>query len=216
MSESSSAEPLQDLPSTNDELLKPDWYLGDPAHAFRDKVIWKRLGSGHSLVKRDSGDPADEADNACADEDLGDKGSDNRAAAKDVGLQPAVLSVVVVISDSNDHCRLTPCRFWNGPKTWEFQDLKLTFHGECPERSNVFAQDFQQVINNIEWILNEAPVGGSGENFLCPRAGHYGTLRFRHVLFEVRLIFMLPKRNLTRLYLRKYHLSILVPKLGRL
>jgi len=188
--------------------------LGDQAHAFRDKVIWKRTGRGNSLVTKESADAVDAADHARAAEGLGD----TKAAVKDVAFENAVLSVVMVIS--NDEFWLMPCRYWKGPTiaTKHFEDVKLSFQGECPQRFNVFAQDFQHVINNTKWLLNEVAAGDSdvrSKGFLFPMGEDNGTLEFRHALFEVRLISMLPKCNLTHLYLRKYHMLTLVPRRSR-
>jgi len=183
-SHGSAAERLQRrLQIARDALVESGCYLGDSTNAFRDDVIWKRVGRGNWLVTKDSAQATNEAQDtggheARAEDDEENQSSDNKAT-----LERATLSAVLLIS--YDDCWLTPCGNWKGPTTVtkNFQDLKLTFQAGPPSDAfDIFKRDYSTVVDNIKWILNEVAVGNvKSKGFLNPT----NMLRFRHVLFEV-------------------------------
>ncbi|KAF9476073.1 hypothetical protein BDN70DRAFT_194034 [Pholiota conissans] len=154
------------------------WYLGDPSNAFRDQVIWKRVNRGHWLVTKESVQAIENAQTAAAVNDADD---DNASSDNEATLQHATLHAVLLIS--YDDCWLTPCGNRKGPTvvTKNFEDLKLTFQAGSPTAFDIFKRDFPIVINNVNWLMNEAAIGKAPtKDFMNPS----NMLRFRHVLFE--------------------------------
>ena len=185
-SNATAAERLQRrLQAARDALVESGCYLGDSANAFRDNVVWKRVGRGNWLVTKDSTQATDEPQETDGHETVAatEDDDENQPSNNGATLEQATLSAVLLIS--YDDCWLTPCGNWKGPTTVtkNFQDLKLTFQAGPPSDTfNIFKRDFSTVVDNIKWILNEVAVGDiKSKGFLNPT----NMLRFRHVLFEV-------------------------------
>jgi len=180
------------LEADRQKLLDSGTYLGESNNPFLEDVTWERIGRGYHLVTKESIEAV--KSNTANVDATNNQTEDETEQWQDVtiesSMEEAILSVVVQVS--HDDCWLTPCGHWKGPNqvTKNFEDLKLSFHGEQPGHE-VFSQDFATVVKNIRQLFKQQiAVAGSDPNavqrgFLSTsRANNAERLKFRHVLFE--------------------------------
>lgn len=178
---------------TRSLLLITTNYLADDIHTIKERVEWKHIGVGNRLLTKDSINAV-----KCADESNGDCSTDKKTSKKksgtnvqsesDVRLEPALLSIIVVV-DSND-CWVTPCGYWKGPTkvTKKFEDLKLTFVGKSPT-PEMLAQDFKMAVDNSKTIMDEVVANDAkSTGFFMTSKDRSDGFRFRHAVFEVSVI----------------------------
>lgn len=133
------------LQSIWSDLIDSGVYIGDPTNQFREDIEWKRDGRADYLVFKGVGANA-ETENG------------NSANLSTSELTPATLSVVVLAS--YDDCWLIPCGNWKGPTqvTKRFEDLKLSFVGGRPAQFDVFQKDYNHVLTNVKWLMQQINV----------------------------------------------------------
>jgi hypothetical protein len=168
----------QRLQNARHNLVTTGLYLGE--NAFRSQVVWRHVGRSNELVTKTSAEAVAAAQNA-------QLGSDAPDVAISASLEPAILSVITQISD--DDYWLTPCAMWRGSTSAAatLADAKATCIGGA-SRHVVIAPDFTKFLTNIRWIMDQTrtPCYKRQEGVVVD-----GLLKFRHVLFEVRLCSLL-------------------------
>lgn len=168
------------------DLVDSGIYIGEATNQFRDAIEWKRQARGVLLEFKDVDETNADFDDTVDSVVVGGLSAQSAVTPKST---PAVLSVVVM--GSYDDCWLTPCGNWKGPTqvTKKFEDLKLSFLGERPSKVDTFCEDYTSVLTNVKWLMNGV-VGDhktKKKGFLTTsRMGNTETLKFRHVVFEVR------------------------------
>lgn len=178
------------LMQARERLMHADtssFYLADPAKAFKNQVVWKRVGRGNRLVTKESATAVDKAQEACAAAEASSGNATDVTSEIDANtlLEPAVLSAIVFIDI--DDCWLTPCGYWKGPTkvTKKFEDLKLSFQGKGPSK-DFLSQDFSAAVQNAKMLMEEVALGGAkSTGFLVASKTGGNALRFRHIVFEV-------------------------------
>jgi len=181
----SSTDPItRRFMEARNRLVATDFYLGDPAKTFKDLVMWKRVGRGNRLVTKESVIAVEKAQQAQAAAEAA-SGEAILEADTEALLEPAVLSVIVLIDQ--DDCWLTPCGYWKGPTAFtpSFEDLKLSFQGKSATNSILF-QDFAAAVEGAKWLMNEVALGGSANQGFLGLSKGSDAFKFRHVVFEVR------------------------------
>ena len=175
---------------TRNRLIATDFYLGDPAKAFKDVVVWKRVGRGNRLVTKESAIAIEKAQQAQAAAEAA-SGEAIPEADTEALLEPAVLSIIVLVDQ--DDCWLTPCGYWKGPTAFtpSFEDLKLSFQGK-PSTNSILSQDFATAIAGAKWLMNEIALGGSANQGFLNLSKGCEAFKFRHVVFEVRTKYSFP------------------------
>jgi len=175
-SDSTRAESLHHhLHLIRSDLMDSGIYIGDPTNQFRQDVVWKRHGRADHLVFKEV-ETENETENR------------NTDLSSTIELTPATLSVVVLAS--YEDCWLIPCGNWKGPTqvTKKFEDLKLSFVGERPVQFDVFQKDYNHVLMNVKWLMQQISVpNAKSKGFLnTSRTANAESLKFRHALFEKR------------------------------
>jgi len=180
---------MQDL---RDELNKNSHYLG--ATGVREEVVWRRMGRENTLVTSESAmaEAARMAEIAAAKLKEGNEGHDSGDDEPDESesrLVPAPLTLVALLS--SDNCWLAPDGFWKGPTAYTptLADFKMNCQLAAPNLSP-FTDDFTRVMRNVQWLMTSIETeGNEKQGILDPKEKPFATIKLRHVLFEVRLIF---------------------------
>jgi hypothetical protein len=157
------------LMKTRRSLITSFIYLGDDYDNIIQRVIWKQLGATNQLVMKIANDANDYPPN--------------------LQYEPALLSTIVTIT--SDKCQLTPCNYWKGPTTTtkKFEDLKLSFQGECPTYE-FLSKDFESLVTNSMLLMKDIADGNAkSTGFITQlesKKGNYA-IQFNHEIFEVHL-----------------------------
>lgn len=173
--------------NTRDALLTDGIYLGTADIA--NKVKWVRVDNGDILVTATTADTMEHAQT-------------DHAADPDENplpdVPPAILSAVVLITE--DDFWMTSCGMWKGSTSAcpTFADVKPTCTGGAPNHE-VFTNDFRTVCGNVTAIMEQGRTAGFSniKGIKVNGADGKTKLKFRHILFEVHLIFNISLHQLT-------------------
>lgn len=178
------------LRNARNALIARGLYLGIEGTA--DDLTWERVGRTNKLVTAATASARRDAQVAYAAD------SDGTTMPE---VSPAVVSAVVLITE--DDYWLTSCGMWNGPSSVAatFADVKPTCTGATPDHE-VFASDFKNACDNITAVMEKArtPNFKDVKGIKMNTVGGQTKLKFRHLLFEVRIT-ILSLSNLTELSL---------------
>ena len=159
-------------------LMSSSIYLADDFTKIVDRAEWKRIGSVHSFVTKNS---------ILADKLRPEENDEKNYSSR---LEPALLSAIVTVDP--DKCFVTPCGHWKGSTkvSEKFEDLKLSIQGRRPSYG-FLSKDFDCILDNSKLLMNEIMTPDTcSTGFLGTSTKGDATISFQHIVFEVYFFYL--------------------------